>query len=237
MPRFRSTRFAVGRSQTAVASVNGKIRVVIADDDIRMRTGIRELLELETDIEVVATTGDGATAVEMTERLDPDVVLMDVRMPTMNGIEATRLIRTKPHSLVRVLVVTTFDLDDYVLGAVRAGASGFLLKDQAPEQLAEAVRTVAAGDGIVAPRATARLLEELVGRTNPDRAHSTLTPREIDVVMLIAAGMNNEAIAEAAGITRATVKTHVSSILSKLGLTSRIQIVVWAYEQGWVTRS
>lgn len=216
------------------------IRVVIADDDVRVRSDFRQLLELESagDIEVVGTVGDGATAVEFCRRTVPDVVVMDVRMPVMNGIEATRLLRTSglPASSCRVLVVTTFDLDEYVLGAIHAGASGFLLKDQAPEQLAGAVRTVAAGEAIVSPRATARLIEELVARPPATiRPSVELTERELGIVGLMATGLGNEAIAAAAGISRATVKTHVSNILTKLGLSSRLQIVVWAHEHGWVT--
>ena len=212
------------------------ICVVIVDDDVRVRSDFRDLLELEPDICVIALAGDGATAIEVCGRLRPDVVVMDIRMPVMNGIEATSAIRAADSG--RVLVITTFDLDEYVLGAVRAGASGFLLKDQAPDQLAAAVRTVASGDAIVSPRATARLLAEFVAPSTPaERTHPVLTPREVDVVMLMAEGLSNEEIAVRAGISRATVKTHVSSILTKLGLTTRIQIVVWCYAQEWIPRA
>lgn len=208
------------------------IDVVIADDDPRVRADFSTLLELEDDIRVVATAGDGEAAVVACERLRPHAVVMDVRMPHVDGIEATRRLRDGAGRGTRVLVVTTFDLDDYVLGAVRAGAAGFLLKDQAPDLLAPAVRTVARGDGIVSPRATARLLRELV----PVAAATTqdLTARELEIVRFVALGMSNEQVADVARISRATVKTHVSNVLVKLGLASRIQIAVWAYERGIV---
>lgn len=209
------------------------IRVVVADDDPRVQRDFSAILELEADIEVVAAVADGAAAVAAGDRLLPDVIVMDVRMPTMNGIDATRCLRRQHRQRCRVLVVTTFDLDDYVLGAVHAGASGFLLKDQAPDQLAGAVRTVAAGDAIVSPRATARLLREFVRPAIADqRAPGALTEREVDLVRLLARGLSNEQMAAEAYISRATVKTHVSNILAKLGLTSRLQVVVWAYEHG-----
>lgn len=151
-----------------------------------------------------------------------------------DGIEATRRLRRRHRTGCRVLVITTFDLDEHVLGAVRAGAAGFLLKDRAPEQLADAVRTVAAGDGIVSPRATARLLREFVPPALDGPAPAGLTDRETDLVRLLARGLSNDQIAAAARISRATVKTHVSSILAKLGLTSRLQVVVWAYEHGLI---
>ncbi len=209
------------------------IRTVVVDDDARVRHDFGALLGLEPDIEVVAEAADGAAAVDACSRLLPDVVVMDVRMPGMNGIEATRVLRRRHRERCRVLVVTTFDLDDYVLGAVRAGAGGFLLKDQAPELLAAAVRTIASGEGIVSPRATARLLREFVP---PDRAGRPtpggLTARELDLVALMARGLSNEQIADRARISRATVKSHVSNILAKLELTSRLQVVVWAHEHG-----
>ena len=212
------------------------IRVVVADDDVRVRRDFRALLELESDIEVLAVVPDGSAAVEICSRLHPDVVVMDVRMPSVDGIEATRLLRSSGLP-TRVLVVTTFDLDQYVMAAVRAGASGFLVKDQAPERLAEAVRIVASGDAVVSPRATARLLQEFVdpAPTSGDSG-GRLTAREEEVVRLMARGLSNDDIAMEALISRATVKTHVSSILSKLGLSSRIQIVVWAYEHGFALR-
>ena len=206
------------------------IDVVVADDDPRIRTDFSTLLGLEDDLRVVAVAADGVEAVRLCTELSPDVVVMDVRMPRVDGIDATRALRARPGATARVLVVTTFDLYDYVLGAIRAGASGFILKDQAPDHLAAAVRVVAAGDAIVSPRATARLLQELV----PPRAlgGGVLTPREVEVVRLVARGLSNEEIARASGISRATVKTHVSAVLLKLGLSSRIEVAVWAYEHG-----
>jgi DNA-binding NarL/FixJ family response regulator len=211
------------------------IRVLIVDDDERVRRGFAGLLALEADIDVVGLANDGETAVELTARLQPDVVVMDIRMPRLDGIEATRRIRDGNPAWGRTLVVTTFDLDEYVLGAARAGASGFLLKDEAPEELAKAVRLVASGDAMVSPRATARLLQEFVRpHTEPllHKAETALTERELDVVRLMTRGLSNDEIARDAYISLGTVKTHVSNILSKLGLQSRIQIVVWAYENG-----
>jgi DNA-binding NarL/FixJ family response regulator len=213
--------------------VGPALRVVVADDDPRVRDDFTTLLGLEHDIAVVGTAADGEEAVEIATRLQPHVVVMDVRMPGRNGIEATRALRRRHLDRCRVLVVTTFDLDEYVLGAVRAGAAGFLLKDQAPELLASAVRTVAAGEGVVSPRATARLLRELVAPgLAEDRRPAGLTEREAEVVVLIARGLSNDEIARRAGITRATAKTHISNVLAKLGLASRLQVVVWAYENG-----
>lgn len=212
------------------------IRVVVVDDDERVRRDFRQILELEADIEVIGVVNDGAVAVEFCGRHAPDVVVMDVRMPVMNGIDATRELRAHHDSTCRVLIVTTFDLDDYVLGAIRVGASGFLLKDQALDQLVPAVRTIAAGEAIVSPRATARLLTELVATSRPSRKRGPLTDRELEVARLVARGLSNEEIASTAFIARSTVKTHVSSILTKLGLTSRLQIVVWAYDNGWAGR-
>lgn len=210
-----------------------ELRVLIADDDPRVQHDFAALVELEPDLTVVGVAVNGEEAVERAMRLLPHVVIMDVRMPVMNGIEATRVLRRRHNDRCRVLVVTTFDLDAYVLGAVRAGASGFLLKDQAPDLLARAVRTVAAGEGVVSPRATARLLRELI---DPHLGTSTrpagLTEREVQVVALMARGLSNEQIAERASITRATVKTHVSNVLAKLGLSSRLQVVVWASQHG-----
>jgi DNA-binding NarL/FixJ family response regulator len=205
-------------------------RVLIVDDDERVRRSFTALLELEPDISVVATANDGQTAAEVAARLQPDVIVMDIRMPLLDGIAATAKIRAQAPAGGRVLVVTTFDLDEYVLGAVRAGASGFLLKDQAPEELAKAVRLVASGEAIVSPRATARLLQEFVRPTHNDAALELLTDRELEIVRLMAKGLSNDDIASEAFIAVGTVKTHVSSILAKLQLQSRIQIVVWAFE-------
>jgi DNA-binding NarL/FixJ family response regulator len=213
-----------------------RLRIMVVDDDPRIRSDFRDLLELEADLEVVAVAADGAEAVALSDRLRPDVVVMDVRMPVMNGIEATGLIRATNRDACRVLVVTTFDLDEYVLGAIRSGASGFLLKDQGADRLAEAVRIVAAGEAVVAPRATVRLLRELVPPPpQPTRGGELgLSPRELDVVRLLTRGLSNAQIAAEAYISAATVKTHISSILSKLHLTSRLQIAVWAHEHGIV---
>jgi DNA-binding NarL/FixJ family response regulator len=206
------------------------LRVLVADDDERVRRSFAALLELESDIEVVATVNDGQSAVEVAQRLMPDVVIMDIRMPRLDGIEATKKIRAANPSWGKILVVTTFDLDEYVLGAARAGAAGFLLKDQAAEELARAVRVIASGEAIVSPRATARLLQEFVQPVTSPMATGLLTEREVDIVRLMARGLSNDDIAREAFISLGTVKTHVSSILTKLQLQSRIQIVVWAYE-------
>lgn len=206
------------------------LRVLVADDDARLRDDLCRLLDLEPDMTVVGAAADGAEAVRVAERTRPDVVVMDVRMPVLDGIGATRLLRRRVGEGCRVLVMTTFDLDEYVVGAVRAGAAGFLLKDSAPDDLADAVRTVSSGEGVVSPRATARLLHrfaEPVASTDP-----RLTPREADLVRLLARGLSNAEMAAAAHISRATVKTHVSNILTKLGLSSRLQLVVWAYDHG-----
>lgn len=211
--------------------MSSRVRVLIADDDARVQQDFQTIIDLESDMDVVGVTGDGVTTVEACRLHHPDVVVMDVRMPRLDGIAATRLVKSDPDLTCNVLVMTTFDLDDYVLGAIRAGASGFMLKDQATELLAPAVRTVAAGDGIVSPRATALLLRQFAPRRQSS-ADSLLTRREREVIALLARGCTNEEIAAAAFITLATVKTHVSSILSKLNVKNRIQIAVWAYEHG-----
>jgi DNA-binding NarL/FixJ family response regulator len=210
--------------------VANRIRVLIADDDERVRRSFTALLELETDTVVVGTVGDGEKAVEAAHRLRPDVIVMDVRMPRLDGIAATQRIRASNPTWGRILVATTFDLDEYVLGAARAGASGFILKDQAPEELAKAVSLVASGEAMVSPRATARLLQEFVKPVANDSSVELLTDREVEIVQLMARGLSNEEIARQAFISVGTVKTHVSSILTKLNLQSRIQIVVWAFE-------
>jgi DNA-binding NarL/FixJ family response regulator len=207
-----------------------KMRVLIADDDERVRRSFTALLELEADMVVVAAVNDGEMAVEVATRLQPDVIVMDVRMPRLDGIAATKSIRACNPHWGRILVATTFDLDEYVLGAARAGASGFLLKDQAPEELAKAVRLVASGEAMVSPRATARLLQEFVRPVSNDAAIKLLTDRELEIVRFMARGLSNDDIAREAFISLGTVKTHVSSILAKLHLQSRIQIVVWAFE-------
>ena len=213
------------------------IRVVIADDHSLVRGGFRVMLESEPDIRVVAEASDGREAVEAVRRAKPDVVLMDIRMPQVDGIEATRQIVSMGVA-TRVLVVTTFDLDEYVFAALRAGAAGFLLKEADPEQLADAVRTVAEGDSLLAPRVTTRLLEHFVEGPRPDdelvSALDDLTDRERDVLQLIARGMSNQDIGRELFLSEATIKTHVTRVLSKLGLKSRTQAVVVAYESGMV---
>ena len=213
------------------------IRIVIADDHSLVRGGFRVMLESEPDLRVVAEASDGRDAVEAVRRAKPDVVLMDIRMPQMDGIEATREIVAMGGD-TRVLVVTTFDLDEYVFAALRAGAAGFLLKEANPAQLAEAVRTVAAGDSLLAPRVTTRLLEHFVDGPRPDDALVSsldeLTDRERDVLHLIARGMSNSEIGRELFLSEATIKTHVTRVLSKLGLKSRTQAVVVAYESGLV---
>jgi DNA-binding NarL/FixJ family response regulator len=215
------------------------IRVVIVDDQELVRTGFRVVLESEVDIEVVGDAADGADAVELSRRLRPDVVVMDVRMPVMDGIEATRRIRARQtgDGMPRVLVLTTFDLDEHVYAALRAGASGFLLKDARAAQLVDAVRTVAAGDALIAPSITKRLVAEFAARPTepaPPPELSELTARELEVLELVAHGLSNGEIAQRLFVGEATVKTHLTRILTKLGLRDRVQAVVLAYESGIV---
>jgi DNA-binding NarL/FixJ family response regulator len=217
------------------------IRVVLADDQELLRKGFRMILEAEDDLSVVGEAGDGAEAIALARELAPDVVLMDVRMPGTDGIEATRSIVSE-NSLVRVLVLTTFDLDEFAFGTLQAGASGFLLKDVRPADLIFAVRTVASGDAVVSPRVTRRLLEEYSRNptmSDADRAEqfpklSTLTERELEVLSAIAHGLSNSEIAEALFISGPTVKSHIGRILSKLEVRDRVQVVVLAYEAGLV---
>ena len=217
------------------------IRVLVADDQELVRTGFRLILETEDDITVVAQAADGARAVELARRHQPDVVLMDVRMPTLDGIEATaRLVGrdASPAAPVRVLMLTTFDMDDYVYAALRNGASGFLLKDTPPEDLVRAIRVVAAGDALLAPSVTRRLIEDVSRmRAQPVDAPglATLTDREREVLGLVARGLSNAEIADTLVLGETTVKTHVGRILMKLGLRDRVQAVVLAYESGLVT--
>lgn len=214
------------------------IEVLIADDQELVRTGFRALVEAEPDLQVVGEAANGEEAVELARRLRPDVVLMDVRMPILDGIAATRHIRATGEQPPRVLVLTTFDLDEHVYQALRAGASGFLLKDAKATQLVEAIRVVAAGDALIAPAITKRLLTELASR--PDRRTpppelDELTPREREVLQLVARGLSNAEIARRLVLGEATVKTHVTRILAKLDLRDRVQAVVLAYETGLVT--
>jgi DNA-binding NarL/FixJ family response regulator len=211
------------------------IRVLIADDHALMRTGFRMILDAQDDIEVVGEAIDGADAIRRFEALSPDVVVMDVRMPTMDGIEATRRLSALERP-ARVLILTTFDLDDYVYEALRAGASGFLLKDRPPEELVAAVRVIAAGEALLAPSVTRRLIEEFARRAPAVKpaALDQLTEREREVLVLMARGLSNAEIARTLFVAETTVKTHVGRVLHKLGLRDRAQAVVLAYESGLV---
>jgi DNA-binding NarL/FixJ family response regulator len=215
------------------------IRVLVADDQALVRAGFRVLVDSAPDLEVVGEVGDGAQAVDVAARSHPDVVLMDIRMPVMDGIEATRRIRESDSAPTRVIVLTTFDLDQYVYDALRAGASGFLLKDTPPADLLAAIRIVAAGDALLSPRITRRLIEEFARRPDPDRpppeALAALTEREREVLVLVARGLSNTEIAERLFVSVATAKTHVSRIMMKLGGRDRAQLVVTAYETGLVS--
>jgi DNA-binding NarL/FixJ family response regulator len=213
------------------------IKVLIADDHALARGGLSGMLASDPEFEVVGEAADGAEAVEATRRLRPDVVVMDIRMPRMDGIEATRRIQTQPDS-PRVLVLTTFDLDDYVYEALRAGASGFLLKDAPPGQLREAVRTVANGETLLAPAVTRRLVERFVRRPAPGAVEqerlAQLTERELEVLKLIGTGLSNREIAAKLFLSEATVKTHFTRIAAKLDFRDRVQAVVFSYENGLV---
>jgi DNA-binding NarL/FixJ family response regulator len=214
------------------------IRVLVADDQAMVREGLSVLLNAQPDIEVAAEAADGQEAVRKAAEARPDVVLMDVRMPVLDGLEATRLIVGGGAATPRVLVLTTFDLDEYVYEALRAGASGFLLKDASGQQLAEAVRVVAAGDALLAPSVTRRLIAEfsrLGAPRGPSRQRiEQLTERETEVLALVATGRSNAEIAAQLVVAEQTVKTHVGRILAKLGLRDRTQAVVFAYETGLV---
>ena len=225
------------------------IRIVLADDQALLRKGFRMILETEEDLEIVGEAADGADAVRLVELYRPDVVLMDVRMPDLDGIEATRAITAAtPDDETRVLILTTFDLDEYAFSALRAGASGFLLKDVPPAELVSAIRTVARGDAVVSPRVTRRLLEEYADRL-PDLSDGTgaaggagtenpalasLTEREREVLLAVADGLSNAEIAQRLYVSEATVKSHVGRLLAKLGLRDRVQAVVFAFQSGLV---
>jgi DNA-binding NarL/FixJ family response regulator len=213
------------------------IRVLIADDQALVRGGFRMILEAQKDMDVVGEAGDGHEAVTQARELRPDVVLMDIRMPKLDGLEATRRLISDGDSM-RVLILTTFDLDEYVYEAMKIGASGFLLKDVPPERLADAVRVVAAGDALLAPTITRRLIEGFVSRPAPGSRAPTelsgLTERELDVLKLVARGLSNIEIASSLFVSEATVKTHVTHILAKLSLRDRVQAIVLAYESGLV---
>jgi DNA-binding NarL/FixJ family response regulator len=217
------------------------IRVLVADDQGMVRMGLAALLDAADGIEVVGQAADGAEAVEHARRLRPDVVLMDVRMPGVDGIEATRRLAADPPAAgrpVRILMLTTFDIDDYVYEAIRAGASGFLLKDALPEDLVAAVRVVAGGDALLAPSVTRRMIEHFASSApaaRPAVELDALSPREVEVLARIAGGLSNTEIAAELVIAEQTVKSHVSRVLMKLGLRDRAQAVVAAYESGLVT--
>jgi DNA-binding NarL/FixJ family response regulator len=214
------------------------VRVLIVDDQALVRAGFRMILEAEEDIDVVGEAGDGAEAVEAARRLTPDVVLMDVRMPELDGIEATRRLLGNGAASTKVVMLTTFDMDEYVYDALCAGASGFLLKDVPPEQLVEGIRAVANGDSLLAPSVTRRLIEEFV-RSRPPRTEqpeglSELTARELEVLQAMARGLSNAEIAKELFVSETTVKTHVAHVLMKLKLRDRVQAVVLAFESGLV---
>jgi len=235
-----------GNPVEARPSATRPIGLLLVDDQALLRMGFRLVLEAEDDLVVLGEAGDGALAVQQAIALRPDVVLMDVRMPGMNGIEATALI-VEALPECRVIILTTFDLDEYAFAGLHAGASGFLLKDARPAELTAAIRTVAAGDAVISPRVTRRMLEMFsgylpaTGQDAPDDDGGldprlrTLTPRELEVLGTIAAGMSNAEIADHFVLSEATVKTHVGRILGKLQLRDRVQAVVLAYESGLVT--
>ena len=215
------------------------LRVLVCDDQALIRTGFATIIDAQPDLAIVGECGDGRTSVDLARRLRPDVVVMDVRMPILDGIEATRLLAgagvAQP---VKVLVVTTFNLDEYVYQALRAGASGFLLKDAPPEQLLQGIRTVATGGSLLAPEVTRRLIGRYAARIRPAEsgpAGNPLTRRELEVLRLIADGFSNSEIASVMVISQETVKTYVSRILSKLDLRDRVQAVIYAYRNGLVT--
>jgi DNA-binding NarL/FixJ family response regulator len=209
------------------------IRVLVADDQSMVRAGFRMLLSGDEDIEVVAEASNGLEAVEKAARFDPNVILMDIRMPELDGLEATRRILAADRT-ARVLVLTTFDLDEYVYEALRAGASGFVLKDDPPEQLLAAIRTIAAGDALLSPAVTKRVIARFarLARPAPPAELEELTERELEVFRLIARGLSNAEIGQELYIGETTVKTHITHILAKLGLRDRVQAVVLAYEAG-----
>jgi DNA-binding NarL/FixJ family response regulator len=215
-----------------------RLRILIVDDQALVRAGFRMILEAEPDFEVVGEAADGREAVDEVQRLRPDVVLMDVRMPGVDGIAATRRLLDR-NTAAKVLMLTTFDMDEYVYEALRAGASGFLLKDVPPEQLVAGIRAVASGDALLAPSVTRRMIEEYVRRPpdaarTPPPALADLTAREREVLELMARGRSNAEIADEFVVSETTVKTHVAHVLSKLGLRDRVQAVVFAYESGLV---
>jgi DNA-binding NarL/FixJ family response regulator len=215
------------------------IKVLVVDDEVLLRAAFSSLIEAEDDLEVVGAAANGQQAAELADKLMPDVVVMDVRMPVLDGIEATRRItRDRPGS--RVLILTTFDLDEYVFEALRAGASGFALKSRPPEELLSGIRTVAAGEALLAPNVTRRLIAHFTGRTTATARTpwglDELTEREREVLALVARGLSNAELAEALHVSLPTAKTHVSRILTKLGARDRTQLVILAYESGIAAR-
>jgi DNA-binding NarL/FixJ family response regulator len=215
------------------------IRVLLADDQDLIRLGLRVLLDDEDDLTVVGDAADGLQAVELAQRLRPDVILMDIRMPGVDGIEATRRIVAAPGlSTARIIVLTTFEIDEYVFAALRAGASGFLIKDTKPTELLRAVRLVAAGDALLSPSVTRRVVSEFAGRSSraarPHPRLSALTDREREILVLVAGGLSNEEIAGRLVISPATARTHVSRAITKLGARDRAQLIVFAYQSGLV---
>ncbi len=214
------------------------IRVLLADDEAMVRAGFAMILGREADMEVVGEAEDGDGAIEATARLAPDVVVMDIQMPKLDGVAATRALRARSRDGPRVLIVTTFDIDEYVYEGLRAGAGGFLLKNAPPEELVRAVRVVAAGDSLLSPQVTKRLIESFCGRSahpGPSPSLEQLTAREREVLELVARGLSNAEIAERLVVSHGTVKTHVARILMKLDIRDRVQAVVLAYETGLVT--
>jgi DNA-binding NarL/FixJ family response regulator len=209
------------------------IRVLVADDQALVRSGFRMILDERPDLELVGEAENGAQALELAKELDPDVILMDVRMPELDGVEATKRL-VAAGTRARILVLTTFDLDEYIYASIRAGASGFLLKDVQPDELADAIRVVAAGNSLYGPAATQRLLDRFAERNEPTQLRSldALTDREHEILELLAHGLSNAEIAERLYLSETTVKTHVSAVLRKLGVRDRVQAVIAAYEAG-----
>jgi DNA-binding NarL/FixJ family response regulator len=215
------------------------IRIVVADDQALVRAGFHKILDAEPDMTVVGEAGDGGETVDLVTATRPDVTLLDIRMPRIDGIEAARRITRTPGLTTRVMMLTTFGIDDYVFAALKAGASGFLLKDAPPEQLIEAVRIVAAGEAILAPGVTRAVVERFAERATPSlqlrRGVDALTPRESEVLRLLSRGLSNAEIADVLTVSEATAKSHVAGILTKLGVRDRVQAVIAAYESGLVT--